>query len=237
PLLKKSFDREHDSSFRSVVGQRLVECYFIAGDEENGLAIVQKLRGIAPDDPDILYTASKVYANLWNQAVQRMLAKTPESFRVHQVWAEVLETQEKYAEAANEYRQILKLAPQLPGVHYRLGRMLLRSETSDADEKALAEFQRELKNNSADVAALSEVGEIYLKRNQLDKASQSFARAVDLQPGYVPARVGLAKTLIAEKELSKALEHLEAAAKLAPKEETVPYNLMIVYRGLGRAAD
>jgi DNA-binding SARP family transcriptional activator len=62
-------------------------------------------------------------------------------------------------------------------------------------------------------------------------------QALSFQPEYAPARVALAKILIAEKQWSKALEHLEAASKLAPDEEAVAYNLMIVYRGLGRSAD
>ena len=53
----------------------------------------------------------------------------------------------------------------------------------------------------------------------------------------MPARIGLAKILIAEKQWSNALEHLEAASKQAPDEEAVVYNLMIVYRGLGRSED
>jgi hypothetical protein len=35
----------------------------------------------------------------------------------------------------------------------------------------------------------------------------------------------------------KALEQLEAAAKIAPDEEGVHYNLMLAYRGLGRSAE
>jgi len=238
PLLAQSFETEPDLSFRSLVGQRLVECYFGTEDEDKGLITLQKLRQISPDDPNVLYTASKAYANLWNRTVQRMLAKAPESYRVHQVFAEVLEAQEKYAEAANEYRQILKSAPEAPGVHYKLGRMILRSDLSpEADAKALAEFRRELDNNPADVPALTEIGEIHLKANRVGDAMQAFSRATDLQPGYVQARIGLAKVLIAQKELPKALEQLEAASKLAPEDESVAYNLMIAYRGLGRVAD
>jgi Flp pilus assembly protein TadD len=49
--------------------------------------------------------------------------------------------------------------------------------------------------------------------------------------------MGLAKVMIAEKQWSKALEQLEAAAKIAPQDPAVHYNLMLAYRGLGRAAE
>jgi Flp pilus assembly protein TadD len=54
PLLTEQRD-----SVKSVVGQRLVECYLAIGDNENALPIVQKLRQLTPDDPNVLYVSSK----------------------------------------------------------------------------------------------------------------------------------------------------------------------------------
>ena len=102
---------------RLVVGQRLVECLFNTGGEEEALEVVGKLRRLKPDDPDILYLASKTYANLWSATVQRLLERSADSYRAHQILAEVLETQEKFTEAASEYRTILRLQPQMPGFH------------------------------------------------------------------------------------------------------------------------
>ncbi len=237
-LLAASFAAEQKDALRSAVGQRLVECYLATGEEEQALAVVQKLRQIAPDDPTVLYLSSKVYMHLWNGAFQLLTVKAPSSYQVHLIRAESLEAQERFLEAAGEYRQILKIAPQIAGIHYALGRTIRRGQSSgDADQEALAEFREELEMNPADVRALAEIGEIHLGRNRLEEATRSFEQAVRVQPGFVPARVGWAKVLIAEKQWAKALEHLEAASKLAPDEEAVAYNLMIVYRGLGRPAE
>jgi tetratricopeptide (TPR) repeat protein len=238
PLLAAAFEAEQKGAVRSAVGQRLVECYLATGAEEQALPVVQKLREIAPDDPGVLYLSSKVYLNLWNSAFQRMVAKAPDSYHVRLVRAEALEAQERFAEAAVQYREILKIAPQLAGLHYRLGRLILRSQSSgDTEEEALAEFRKELERNPSDVRALAEAGEIHLRRKRLKEAARRFEQAVRLQPEYVPARVGWAKVLMAERQWAKALEHLETASKLAPEEEAVAYNLMLVYRGLGRTAD
>jgi len=237
PLLAANFDIETKSEVRLLVGQRLLECCLASGDEEQALAVAQKLRQIAPDDPDVLYSALKTYMNLWNEAFQRMLAKAPNSYRRHQVLAESLEAQERFAEAAHEYRQILKFAPQIPGMHYQLGRMILRSDTSlEGEQKALAEFQKELEIGLA-APPLVAIGEIHLRRKELAEASRHFSRGLELQPGYLPARIGLAKVWIAGKQWLQALEQLEAAAKLVPDNEAVAYNLMLAYRGLGRTAD
>jgi tetratricopeptide (TPR) repeat protein len=238
PLLEASFENEQKDSLRAAIGQHLVECYLSVDGNDQALAVIQRLRQIAPDDPAVLYLSSKVYLTLWNGAFQRMMAKAPGSYQVHLIRAEALEAQEKFAEAATEYRQVLKIAPQTAGIHYRLARTILRSGvSSESDQEAMAEFRKELEINPADVHAITGMGEIHLGRNRLDEATRSFQQAVTLQPGYVPARIGLAKVLITEKQWSKALEHLEAAGKQAPDEEAVIYNLMIVYRGLGRSED
>ncbi len=237
PLLAANFDAEPDSRLRLLVGQRLVECYFATGDEQHALGVVQKLRQIAPDNPDVLYTALKTYMNLWNDAFHHLMNKSPDSYRAHQVTAESLEAQQRFAEAAVEYQKVIELAPHLPGVHFQLGRMILRSDSSpEGEQKALAAFQREIAIAPA-APALAEIGEIYLRRKQVPEASREFSRALELQPGYVPARVGLAKIFLAEKQWSKALEQLETAQKLAPRDEAVAYNLMLAYRGLGRTEE
>lgn len=238
PFLEKAFAAKDEPAMQLLVGQKLVECYFAVGDEEKGLAAVEKLRRLAPDDPDVLYTASKAYANLWNTAVQRMIAKAAGSYRVHQVLAEVFEAQEKYADAAKEYGQIIRMEPQLPGMHYRLGRMILRSApAAEADSRALAEFQKEADINPLDAAAYVEMGEVHLRGERTAEALRYFSRAAELRPSYAPARVGLAKVFLAQKEFLKAVEQLEVAGRLAPQDETVPYNLMIAFRSLGRPAE
>jgi len=219
------------------VGQRLVECYLAIGAREQALPALTKLREMAPDDPAVLYLASKVYMNLWNDVFQTMLAKAPGAYQMNLIQAEAFEAQERYAEAAQQYREILKKA-QVPRIHYRLGTALMRSSAgAEADQQALIEFQKELELDPVHAAALAAAGEIHLRNNRLPEAAESFARAEKLHPGYVPAKVGLAKVLIAEKQWAKALAHLEPSAKLAPADEAVHYNLMLAYRALGRSAE
>jgi tetratricopeptide (TPR) repeat protein len=238
PYLEKAFAQETQPAIKSLVGQRLAQSYFMLRKDNQGLATVQKLRELYPDDPDVLYTAAKVYANLWNDAVQRMLAKAPGSYEVHEVLAEVLEAQEKYSQAVEEYRRIIKMEPQLPGAHYRMGRMILRADPSThGDQEALTEFQKELEINPSDVPTHVEIGELNLQFHQLDEATRYFSRALQLQPNYTAARVGLAKVWIARKEYQKAVDQLEEAVRQVPEDETIYYNLMLAYRSMGRAEE
>ena len=238
PLLRSSFTSEQELEMQVLVGQRLVECLFTTGGEEEALEIVQKLRRLKPDDPDILYLASKAYANLWNVTVQRLLAKSADSYRAHQILAEVLETQEKFSEAAAEYRTIIRLQPRLPAFHYRLGKILLRADPSPAGEKAaLAEFRAELEINPFDVPSYVEIGDLELKAGNGTEAAKRFGRAATLQPGYAGAQLGLARTWIASRQYERALIPLTKAQRLAPQDEAVLYQKMLALRGLGRSAE
>jgi tetratricopeptide (TPR) repeat protein len=229
---------DYNVAVRSAAGQRLVEIYYSLGQQEEALDMVQRLRKLAPDDPDVLYTASKVYAGLWNEAVQRLLAKSPDSYRIHQVLAEVAEAQGNYAEAAKEYRLIVKMAPELLGFHYRLGRAILESDTSpEASKDALQAFQKEIELNPRDAQAHTQIGEVYLKSHETEAAEHYLSHAVELDPADAAGRVGYAKVLLEEKRFQEAAEQLEKAVRLSPEDETIYYNLMIAYRGLGRVAD
>ncbi|MGH9660794.1 MAG: tetratricopeptide repeat protein, partial [Bryobacteraceae bacterium] len=177
PLLETSFASEKNDGVKSAIGQRLVECYLAIGSEEKALAVVEKLRAVAPDDPAVLYLASRVYMNLWNGAFQRMVAKAPGSYHVHLIQAEALEAQERYAEAAAEYRRILKIAPQVAGIHYRLGRALVRI---GSDDEALRAFAQEVETNPSDAPALAQMGEIHSRKGETDEAIGRFAQAIEL---------------------------------------------------------
>jgi tetratricopeptide (TPR) repeat protein len=238
PLLVASFEAEQNDSIRLVTGQRLVECNLALGLAEHALPPLEKLRHIAPHDPNVLYLSSKVYMSLWNGAFQLLLTKAPDSYHVRLIQAEALEAQDRFGEAVHEYRAVLRIAPQLGDIHYRLGRAIVRNQPDGkADAEAQVEFRKELEINPFHFAALTEIGEIHLRNGEREEASRRFTEAIRLQPGAVPARVGLAKVLIAEKQWSKALEHLQAAAKVAPQNEAIHYNLMLAYRGLGRIAE
>jgi len=226
---------DYDVAVRAAAGERLVEIYFTLAQPEKAFEMVQKLRQLAPNDPDVLYTASKVYAAMWNEAVQRLLVKAPDSYRIHQVLAEVAEAQQNYAEAAKEYQLIVRMAPELPDFHYRLGRAILESDaTAAATQRAMQAFQEELKLNPRDVRSLAQIGEVYLKSHQIEEAARCLSHAVELDPGYSEARIGLAKVRLEEKQFSEAADQLEKAARLSPDDETIYYNLMFAYRGLGR---
>jgi protein O-GlcNAc transferase len=238
PLLNEAFGAEQKNTVKSAIGQRLIECSLATGQMEQALSTLQAVRHIDSDNPSVLYLSSKVYMNLWNGAFQALLTNAPNSYHVRLIQAEALEAQGRPAEAAHEYRAVLKIAPQLGDVHYRLGRAIRLSQPDGkGDAEAQAAFRKELEISPFHVAALTELADLHVKNGEREEASRRFAEAIHVNPDAVAARVGLAKLLIAEKQWARALEQLEGASKVALNDEAIQYNLMLAYRGLGRAAE
>jgi len=57
------------------------------------------------------------------------------------------------------------------------------------------------------------------------------------QPDFADARYLLGKILLLQGETAEAVEHLEAAARLAPEEANTHYQLGRAYTKLGRTED
>jgi tetratricopeptide (TPR) repeat protein len=160
-----------------------------------------------------------------------MFQKTPSSFRVNQVSAEIFEVQGRFGEAAAEYRKAIEKAPDTVNLHYRLGRALLL-ETHDNFAAAVREFEAELKLNPNDAAAEYQIGQILVASQKPAEAAPRFEKAAKLDPSFIEPLIALSKI-----QTAKAVELLERAVAQAPRSEAARYNLMLAYRNAGRAAD
>ena len=136
---------------------------------------------------------------------------------------------------------MLALDPRRPGVHFRLGRVLLsRSQraTSDSGDEAeaLKEFQQELELDPTHANAAYEIGEIHRKAGRLDNAREYFETALKHYPEFEEALVGLGRTLIALGKPELAVAHLQKAIALNAASEVAYYQLAQAYRALGDTA-
>jgi tetratricopeptide (TPR) repeat protein len=137
---------------------------------------------------------------------------------------------------------VLELAPNRPGIHFRLGRVLLarsRQERGDAkaEAEALTEFELELQTDPTNADAAYEIGELTRKAGQFDKAIESFKRAVASYPSFGEALVGLGRALTAAGQPAAALPHLQKAIALNPRDEVAFYQIAQAHRMLGNEAE
>jgi tetratricopeptide (TPR) repeat protein len=234
PVLTKT-EPASDATLRRLAGLAACKCYSKAGDLGKSVEIIQDLERRYPNDPDVLYTAAKLHMKAFNDVTFAMFQRTPASYRVHELSAEIFEVENRYSEAASEYREAIKLSPKSPDLHYRLGRtMLLQSHSPDALAQAAAEFKAELLVNPEDGASEFQLGQIAQTQGSAPEAQSHFERALHFSPDFIEALVALGKMHTQQKHYEKAIPLLVRAAELQPKNEAAHYSLLTAYRDSGQ---
>ena len=203
------------------------------------LPFLESLSREFPRDPEVLYATTHAYSDLSVRASQDLMREAPFSYQVHELNAEALETQGQWDEAAAEYRKILEMSPLLPGIHYRLGRVLLspQSPSPAAVQQAKENFQQELEIDPKNAGAEYVLGELARQDNDLPSAIRHFSRATKLDTGFSEAYLGLGMSFVSAKRFTDAIPPLESYEKLEPDSPTGHYQLALAYSGVGRKED
>jgi Tfp pilus assembly protein PilF len=153
-LLEEALPHLHEGPFETQAGLELAQILYQTGDLDRAVDVVRVLLPSNPKNPDVLYSAARVYADLANRSRDALALAAPDSPRTHQLMAESLISRGDAHAAILEYRKALKLAPTLGGVHYELGdAILLDSRGPPALEAAEKEFRAALAENPADANA------------------------------------------------------------------------------------
>ena len=236
--LAEQFEKNTDTELRRLAGLALTQCRLAQGHYDDAFPVLARLKALYPSDADVLYQSARLHMKAWNDVLLEMFQKTPSSFRVNQISAEVFETQNRYAEAVSEYRKAIEKNPAALNLHFRLGRaLLLQSHSPENLALARREFDTELALNSSDAVAEYEVGQILLAGQQPAAALQRFERAAALSPDFPEALEAVAKARMDAKRYADAITLLEKVVRLQPKHESAHYSLMMAYRNAGRIAD
>lgn len=238
PYLRKNYGRILDRQLKRLVGLEALKCSMALDHPDRAVDFLRLLARDFPDDPDVLYYSTQVYSDLSTRASQRLLVSAPGSYQAHQLNAEVLELEGKLEDAAAEYRKVLSLNPRLPGIHYRLGRLLLAgSREAKALAEARREFEEELRVDPSSAGPEYELGEMARQARQWNEAIEHFSRAVKMEPRFAEALIGLGKSLVSAGRAAEAVAPLEAAVKLEPQNPVAHYQLSFAYRRVGSAKE
>ncbi len=238
PYLKKDLARVTDPHLKRAFGLGGVRCAVALGRLDEGIAFMQALNRDFPDDPEVLYRTVHLYSDLSTRASEQLMVRGPTSYQVRLLNAESLEVQGKWEEAEKEYRAVLEKNPNLPGIHYRLGRLILSAaETDTTKENARKEFEQELSLDPGNAAAEFILGELDLPLGKIDDAIAHFSRAVKNDDSFVDAFLELGRALTSAGKAAEAMAPLQRAAKLQPSNPIVHLRLSNAYNRMGRKED
>ena len=236
-ILAPAFAKPSDEETGRLIGLHLERSYAELKQFDEALTVGEELVRRYPNDPEILYQLSHLHADRSFGLMSDLVRVAPDSAWTHYANAQVQESLDRFDTAEQEYRNALQRDPRMTGVHYHLGRVILRaSRTTDSIEKARQEFEQELAISPSNADAEYELGEIDREHGSLDRALGHFDRAVHFHPEFVEAQVGIAKTLMKLGRPGDALPHLAEAARLDPGNKIPHYLLASAYKSMGDAA-
>jgi tetratricopeptide (TPR) repeat protein len=144
---------------------------------------------------------------------------------------EVYSSSEKFVEAVEVYKKLIKLTPQDYRVHYSLGKLLVSLEDYDA---ALESFSFAHGLNSNMFEALYNVALMYERKGQIFQAVDVYQKVIRLKPDFLGAYTRLWTLYSKENRFADVVEIFEKGVLNFPKEYVLHFYLGVAYSKLAR---
>lgn len=236
PVLREVAPQLKDKQLLYNDAMATARCAMSLHDTDAAVRALLVLNRDFPREPEVLYITTHYYSELAGSAAQLLAATSPSSPQAHELDAEAYESQEKWDKAQAEYEAILKKNPGLPGIHYRLGRILLSKSANPSAQDIAAgksELEDELKIDPSNASAEFMLGEIARRGQQWNDAIAHFSKASQLDEGFSNAFLGLGMALNAVGKYSDAIPPLLKYEKMLPADPSGHYQLALAYSRTG----
>jgi len=192
-----------------------------------------------PSDMETLEFLGKAYLRLKNykalpSVFERMMKINPNSASAHVMMGIAYDKSSDLENATKEYQAAEQADPKLMGVHSGLGYLYWRQgQAADAEK----EMRAELANYPSDPIANCILAQILFNNSALEDARTHFEQALQADPRYTDALLGLGKTQVALKHPEKALAPLRKAIAIDPNSAEAHFVLGTALKQTGRAAE
>lgn len=235
PALRSNLPKIADKEQRFAVAVSTARCAMSLNQTDVAVESLLLLNREFRHDPRVLYMTTHYFSELANRAAQDLASSAPSSKEALELDAEANESQGKWDEATAEYNTILQKYPGTPGIHFRLGSILLaKPATATTADDAKKEFEAELSIDPTNAAAEFSLGDLARQDEQWPDAIEHFSKASHLDEGFSEAFLGLGMALNATGSFAKAVEPLEKYVKMQPTDPAGHYQLAMSYARTGR---
>jgi tetratricopeptide (TPR) repeat protein len=207
------------------------------GQPQEAEKYLRQAQTIAPDEPAVYRAWGRYYAiekkfPQAEQSFQKAVALTHGGVSAEMDLGDFYNLgPHKFKEAAAVYRKVLAKKPDLAGAHFALGTALTKL---GQDAEAETELQQASRLAPELPFAPEALGELYLRRQQYDKAVEAFSEAVKRQADFVPAHVGLGDAYWGKGNASMATAEYTKAVKLAPNQASLQIKLAMMDEWFGK---
>ncbi|HVW78694.1 MAG TPA: tetratricopeptide repeat protein [Alloacidobacterium sp.] len=231
--LEAAFPQLTEEKFKNDVGLALIDSYSATGELEKAATVTSTLLAAQPTNVSLLYTAYRLYSDLAEKTMLTMALAAPDSAQMHQIMARELARHDDQAAAIANYREALRINPNLSDADFELGELLYNSTEDALRSQAEAEFKASLAKNPANAKAMLMLGIIASKREDTKTAYDYESRAYELQPDDSDIDLELAKLLVSMNQNQKAEQLLKHAIEIDPTNYVAHYRLAALYRRQG----
>jgi tetratricopeptide (TPR) repeat protein len=212
---------------RKQAGVLGVRCSLAIDDRDSTDEFIRLLNKQFSKDPDVLFVVIHAYSDLSTRTAQDLGRTAPDSFAAHKLNAEALEMQGKWEPAQLEYETMIKKDPNVRGIHFLLGRLLLSRPDAGPDvaERAKQEFLKEIQIDPSNAGAHYILGELARRDQKWDDAISRYNQALKADPNLGEAYLGLGYCLVNEKKYEDAIAPLRTAERFMPENPEVHNSL------------
>lgn len=182
------------------------------------------------DREDALYRRAHDAEQRSRAAFERVVEIAPDSYRAHQIQADAFDASQQPVEAIREYRTVLTLKPDLPGIHEAIGRNLVRDGKL---AEALNEFNAEIAIQPRSATAHMNAGRVLLLMGDDENAGKMLHDAIQMDRPPLETYSLLGKLDLRRNDYRGAIAALTHYVSAVKDNSSAYYLLASAYRATG----
>jgi tetratricopeptide (TPR) repeat protein len=216
-----------------VVIQHLAITFLKLRQFEKAIVKLDEWLAREPNNADALFHKGQASLLLTLDTFEKLQESAPNSYRMHQLRAELFRQQGHVEPAIGEYKRAVASKPGLAGLHFSLGEIYWENKRL---EEALTEFLKEAEISPNDPMTNSRLGNIYLQQGNFPESQKFLLRTLALQPDLVDAVFDIGELYRAQGKTAEAIQNFKRVIELDPERAAARYKLFELYRALGDAS-
>ncbi len=163
------------------------------------------------ENPAAAYWLVRTYMRLADHCFEHLAESFPDSWRVHQLKAEIHFSRDDDKQAIEEYRLALQKNPGDPGLHEALGELYLGKKSLP---EARVEVEKALQLNPTGTRTLYLLGRLCVAERKPAEGIPYLQKALRREPGLLEARATLGKAYLRVGKAELAVPELEKSLPL-----------------------
>lgn len=233
PELSKTVDLDPENLDAQL---KLGQFYLLARQTgeaaEKALLVLQK----EPENVDALFLQMGVLLQEGKSqeatvVLQKVTAIDEKNIRAYISLARIAGSQKQFTEAEGYLTKAVEASPEDPDPRLELARFY---EQRGEFEEAESVLEETIARNQTNVALLGQLGNFYVRRGNLEAAEDSYLKVAAQAPDRVGPKMTLGAFYASQKNWQEALQWMQQAQKLRPKDVEIQNAIASLYMDMGK---